>query len=114
MRTVTIGISSIEEASARVLAAFRGEKQGAFISFPTVEGLWTVLTPRRWTLLQALAGQEPMSLRAVARLLDRDVKNTHADVHALLNAGILERTDDARIVFPYDSVHVDFTIGKAA
>ncbi|MCJ2089974.1 helix-turn-helix domain-containing protein [Methylobacterium sp. E-005] len=114
MRTVTIGVSSIEETSARALAAFRGEMQGAFISFPTVEGLWTVLTPRRWALLQALAGREPMSLRAVARLLDRDVKNTHADVHALLNAGILDRTDDARIVFPYDSVHVDFTIGKAA
>jgi predicted transcriptional regulator len=114
MRTVTIGVSSVEEASARALAAFRGEKQGAFISFPTVEGLWTVLTPRRWALLRALAGQEPMSLRAVARLLDRDVKNTHADVHALLNAGLLDRTDDARIVFPYDAVHVDFTIGKAA
>ncbi len=55
-----------------------------------------------------------MSLRAVARLLDRDVKNIHADVHALLNAGILDRTDDERIVFPYDAVHVDFTIGKAA
>ncbi|MCJ2054428.1 transcriptional regulator [Methylobacterium sp. J-070] len=114
MRTVIIGVSSLEEASARALAAFRGEAQGAFVSFPTVEGLWTVLTPRRWALLGALAGQEPMSLRAVARLLDRDVKNTHADVHALLNAGILGRTDDVRIVFPYDAVHVDFTIGKAA
>lgn len=114
MRTVTIGVSSIEEAGARALAAFRGEKQDAFISFPTVEGLWTVLTPRRWALIKALAGQEPMSLRAVARLLDRDVKNTHSDVHALLSAGILNRTDDERIVFPYDAVHVDFTVGKAA
>jgi predicted transcriptional regulator len=114
MRTVTIGVSSVEEAGARALAAFRGEKQGAFISFPTVEGLWTVLTPRRWALIKALAGQEPMSLRAVARLLDRDVKNTHSDVHALLSAGILNRTDDERIVFPYDAVHVDVTVGKAA
>ena len=114
MRTVTIGVSSVEETTARALAAFRGEAQGAFISFPTVEGLWTVLTPGRWALLRALAGQEPMSLRAVARLLGRDVKNTHSDVHALLNAGILDRTADERIVFPYDAVHVDFTIGKAA
>jgi predicted transcriptional regulator len=114
MSAVTIGVSSVEEAGARALAAFRGEKQGAFISFPTVEGLWTVLTPRRWALIKALAGQEPMSLRAVARLLDRDVKNTHSDVHALLSAGILNRTDDERIVFPYDAVHVDFTVGKAA
>lgn len=114
MRTVTIGVSSVEQTTARALAAFRGEAQGAFITFPDVEGLWTVLTPRRWALIRALAGQEPMSLRAVARLLDRDVKNTHSDVHALLNAGILDRTADERIMFPYDAVHVDFTIGKAA
>ncbi|MCJ2071305.1 hypothetical protein MKK75_21340 [Methylobacterium sp. J-030] len=50
----------------------------------------------------------------MARLLDRDVNNTHADVHALLNAGILDRTDDARIVFPYDAAQVDLTIGRAA
>ena len=114
MRTVTIGVSSTEEASARALAAFRGEAQGEFISFPTVERLWTVLTPGRWALIRALAGQAPMSLRAVARLLDRDVKNTHADVHALLNAGLLDRTNDERIVFPYDAVHFDLTIGQAA
>lgn len=114
MRTVTIGVSSTEEASARAPAAFRGEAQGEFISFPTVERLWTVLTSGRWALIRALAGQAPMSLRAVARLLDRDVKNTHADVHALLNAGPLDRTNDERIVFPYDAVHVDFTIGQAA
>ena len=114
MRIVTIGVSSMEDANARALAAFRGETQGAFISFPTIESLWTVLTPGRWALIRALAGQEPMSLRAVARLLERDVKNTHTDVHALLNAGILDRKGDERIVFPYDAVHVDFTIGKAA
>ena len=114
MRTVTLGVSSTEETSARALAAFHGETQGAFISFPSVDRLWTVLTPGRWELIRALAGQAPMSLRAVARLLDRDVKNTHTDVHALLTAGILDRTEDDRIVFPYDAVHVDFTIGQAA
>ncbi|KQO71547.1 transcriptional regulator [Methylobacterium sp. Leaf88] len=114
MRTVTIGVSSTEETSARALGAFRGEPQGEFISFSSVERLWTVLTPGRWALIRALAGQTPMSLRAVARALDRDVKNTHADVHALLNAGLLDRTTDDLIVFPYDAVHVDFTIGQAA
>lgn len=114
MKTVTIGVSSAEDATARALAAFRGEKQGAFISFPTVERLWTVMTPGRWAMISALAGREPMSQRAVARLLDRDVKNVHGDVHALLNAGILDQTADGQILFPYEAVRVDFTIGKAA
>jgi hypothetical protein len=35
----------------------------------------------------------------------------HTDVHALLDAGMLRRTDDGEIEFPYDTVHVDFTSG---
>jgi predicted transcriptional regulator len=113
MRTVTIGVSSIEETNARALTAFSGEKQGEFISFESVELLWTVLTPRRWEIIQAMAGKGAMSLRAIARLVGRDVKTTHGDVHAMLNAGVLERTDEG-LLFPYDAVHVDFTVGKAA
>jgi len=37
----------------------------------------------------------------------------HGDVHALLNAGLLQKTDDGRILFPFDAVHVDFLL-KAA
>jgi predicted transcriptional regulator len=44
----------------------------------------------------------------------RDVKAVHGDIHALLSAGVLDRTEDGKIVFPYDAVHVDFTITKAA
>jgi predicted transcriptional regulator len=44
----------------------------------------------------------------------RDVKTTHGDVHALLNAGILKKTDDGKIVFPYDAIHVDFMIHGVA
>jgi hypothetical protein len=43
----------------------------------------------------------------------RDVKAVHADVHALLDAGILEKTGDGRIVFPYDAVRVSFVLQAA-
>jgi len=35
------------------------------------------------------------------------------DVHAFLNAGLLDKTEDGKIVFPYDAIHVDFIV-KAA
>ena len=54
-----------------------------------------------------------MTIREAARRLGRDVKAVHGDVHALLNTGILEKTNDGLIEFPFDSVHVDFTL-KAA
>lgn len=110
MKTVTIGLASVDAVKARMAAAFRGEKQGEFITFTSIERLWTVLTPRRWEIIQAMAGKGVMSLRGVARLVERDVKTTHGDVHALLDAGILEQSDEG-VCFPYDAVHVDFTVG---
>lgn len=111
MKTVTVTLAATEEINARALAAFAGEKQGEFITFTSIERMWTVLTPRRWEIIHAMAGKGAMSLRALARLVQRDVKTTHGDAHALLDAGILERADDGRLVLPYDAVHVDFTVG---
>ncbi len=70
--------------------------------------VWKVLTAKRWELLKAMAAQEPMTLREAARRVARDVKSVHGDVHALLDAGVLRKTDDGRIVFPYDAVRVEF------
>jgi predicted transcriptional regulator len=85
----------------------------ARISFATPELLWKVLTAKRWEILKAMAGQGAMSLREVARRVSRDVKSVHGDVHALLDAGVLRRTDPGETEFPYDSVHVEFTLHAA-
>lgn len=113
MTTVTIGISSAEDTKARVLRAFLSEEQGAFISFATAELLWKVITPKRWDVLKAMTGGGPMAIREVARRVDRDVKSVHGDIHALLMAGVVDRAEDGRIVFPYDEVHVDFVLRAA-
>lgn len=114
MNTVTIGVSSLDEVMRRTAAAFRGKPQGERISFASVELLWRTLTPRRWVLLRAMAGHGPMSIRAAARLVGHDVKTIHGDVQALLAADVLTKDAAGRIEFPYDAVHVDFTITRAA
>jgi predicted transcriptional regulator len=114
MRTVTLSIASREDVTRRALAAFDGQRQGARISFASVELLWQTLTRKRWELLKAMTGQGSMTIREAARRVGRDVKAVHADVHALLDAGVLDRDASGRIAFPYDAVHVDFTLTKAA
>jgi predicted transcriptional regulator len=47
-----------------------------------------------------LTGAGPLAIRGVARRLSRDVKAVHGDVHALLNAGVLQKTDDSLVVLP--------------
>ena len=113
MNTMTIGVSSVDETKARMRRAFRGEKQGAYIGFASLELLWKVLTPKRWEIARAMTGAGPLAIRELARRVDRDVKSVHGDVHSLLKAGVLDRADDGRIVFPHDEVHVDFVVRAA-
>ena len=113
MNTVTLGLPSAEATTQRMAAAFRGEVQGAHLSFASAELLWKVLTAKRWEILRAMTGEGEMAIREVARRVGRDVKAVHGDVQALLTAGILDRADRG-VIFPYDAIHVDFTLTKAA
>jgi predicted transcriptional regulator len=113
MRTVTLEVSSREEANRRLLRAVDGQPQGAFISFETPALLFKVLTQKRWELLSVLTGAGPVTLREAARRVERDVKAVHGDVHTLLDAGLLQKTGEGRILFPFDAVRVNFVL-KAA
>lgn len=113
MKTVTLQVTKTESVKRRVREAFQGKKQGARISFATPELLFRLLTAKRWDLIRALAGAGPVTIRGAARLVDRDVKAVHGDVRALLDAGVLRKTADGRIVFPFDAVHVDVMLHAA-
>ena len=111
-KTVTIGVSSIKQSMERVSKAARtGKFAGYGLYFLSLELLWQTLTPKRWDIIRAMAGQGPMAIREVARRVDRDVKAVHGDVHKLLRNGILKKTEDGQIEFPYDEIKVEFSVG---
>ena len=115
MKTVILDVRPPREAMAdlvRVWKTGRPEKS-ARISFASPELLWKVLTAKRWELLKAMCGGGPMSIREAARRVGRDVKAVHGDVTALLNAGVLDRLENGKVVFPFDAVKVEFLL-KAA
>lgn len=115
MKTVILDVRSPKEALAdftRVWKTGKGEKV-ARITFATPELLWKVLTAKRWQLLKAMCGAGPLSIREVARRVKRDVKAVHTDVTALLKAGVLDRDKDGRIIFPFDSLKVEFLLHAA-
>ena len=85
-------------------------QDSARISFATPELLWRVLTAKRWELLTVLCGAGPVSIREAARRVDRDVKAVHADVTALLKAGVLDRAKGGGIVFTYEAVKIEFML----
>ena len=83
------------------------------ISFATPELLWKVLTAKRWELLKVMCGAGPISIREAARRVERDVKAVHSDITALLNAGVLDRVEDGRVIFPFETVKVEFLLHAA-
>jgi predicted transcriptional regulator len=88
-------------------------EKSALISFATPELLWQVLTQNRWQLLKSLCGVGPVSIHDAAQRSGRDIESVHADVIALLGAGVLDRTNYGRIVFPFEAIKVEFLL-KAA
>lgn len=115
MKIVTLDVRSPTEALADFTQAWKTGKpqRTARISFATPELLWKVLTEKRWELLKALCGTGPVSIREAARRVGRDVKAVHGDVTALLNAGVLVRTEGGQIIFPFDAVKVEFILQAA-
>ena len=54
-----------------------------------------------------------VTIREAARRVNRDVKAVHGDVHALLNAGVLQKTADGLVIFPFDAIRVDVMLRAA-
>lgn len=110
MNEITISIASKGEVTDRVFDAFKGNVQGEYITFATPELLFKTLTVKRWDILKAMTGAGALSIRETSRRINRDVKAVHGDITALLKAGIINRTEDGKIEFPFDRVHVDFML----
>ena len=113
-RTVTIEISGMEQSLKRFAKAWRtGRASGKIISFESPEVLFRRITPKRWTLLTTLQAARPQSVRELARMLERDVKNVHGDVQALIEVGLVERAANT-VRVPFDEIRAAFTLTRAA
>ena len=116
MNTVVLDVREPGDAAKAFLRAWTtGEAERcARISFASPDLLWKVLTAKRWELLKTLCGAGPVSIREAARRVGRDVKPVHSDVTALLKAGVIDRAPGGGVVFPYDTVKVEFLLRAAS
>ena len=115
MKTVILEVASPDVSMASFAQSWKTGKpeRSARIAFATPELLWQVLTAKRWELLKALCGANPMSIREAARRVERDVKAVHADITALLVAGVINRDENGGVVFPFEAVKIEFLLEAA-
>lgn len=114
-RTLTIRLQKDWRSGLRGAAKKASARtyQGEELAFETAGAFFGKLTERRWELVRALQGQGAMPIREIARRVDRDVKRVHEDVSALIDLGLLERTDEG-VVCPFARIHVDLEMSAAA
>lgn len=119
MKIFSIRIQSLDDALAETARVWKAAEAGkkaktsSGVGFASYDDMHRILTPKRLEIVRALAGDEPMSIREVARRVGRDFKGVHSDVVALANAGIIHRTEEG-VSFPYDRIHFEFDVSAAA
>jgi predicted transcriptional regulator len=120
MNEVKLHISDLDgffenaiEGARRIDAGDLSEQPG-IVAFDSMEVLLKVLTANRWLLLRTLRREGRTSIRRLAQLLGRDYRAVHSDVHALMQADLIERNDGNEIFVPWDRITAEMAIDLAA
>ena len=110
-------MSAVEEMSKDFVKAWHsGEPADPLytLTFSSPAQLFSVITPKRWEMIERLQAIGPSSIRGLARALERDVKRVHEDVTMLIEWGLVERTEDRKVEVPFDVIHADFDLRAVA
>ena len=79
---------ALEDTGRRFIDAWHRLENGKrvrerHLSFESLEGLLSLLTPKRWELLKYVHSHPVRSIRALSEQLKRDYRRVHDDVDAL-------------------------------
>jgi predicted transcriptional regulator len=111
---ITVGGAMKTDAARRFVDAWhRAERGDTFrerhLAFESWDALARVLTRKRMDLLRYVRRHKVTSVRALAKSLGRDYSNVHADVQALLAAGLLDAADSG-VRADYDAIETKIAI----
>jgi predicted transcriptional regulator len=84
------------------------------LSFESARALFAELTPARIDLLEALRRRGPCSVYALAKEVERNYSNVHADVSKLEEHGLVQRTPEDQVFVPFESVEIHLALAKRA
>jgi predicted transcriptional regulator len=111
---ITVDGAMKDEASQRFVNAWRRAEGGEtflerHLTFESWDALARVLTGKRMELLRYVRRHNVTSVRALAKALERDYSNVHADVQALTAAGLLDAADGG-VRADYDVIETKIAI----
>jgi predicted transcriptional regulator len=115
-QTLTVRIESTDRFHEKVLSDLRAIEQGDtpegdefVVSLPDEAALSRVFSETNMELLHVIAEEEPESMRELARLVERDIKDVSRNLHELERLGVVRLEDAGRSKRPvvwYDEIEV--------
>ena len=115
-KTLYVRVSAREDALDRFEAAWHlasGRAAPAplsVLSFADLPLLMKNISPARWDLLKRLKKAGPLTIFALAKLLERDYKNVHTDVSRLLELNLLEKNQEGQVSVPWQAVRAELKL----
>jgi predicted transcriptional regulator len=115
-KAIKVKVGSAAKALDRFEAAWERAERGEratpehVLTFANLQLLLRTLTPARWTLLERLRAEGPLSVNELARRLQRDYKNVHGDVKRLVELSLIERRKDALVSVAWDVVRAEMRL----
>lgn len=109
-RHIHIGVEEADSGYERFVKAWHKAEAGKskqaeiHLNFEDFTILAAVLTPKRLELMRILRKDGPLSVRSLAKQLERDYKNVHSDVSVLEDVSLIQRTEDGLLVAPWDVI----------
>ncbi len=117
MRDFKIGIKSWGQSSQEAAELFEQFDSGVFpaqpierVFFHDVKTFLRYITPKRIDLLEELHRNGAISIRALAKQLNRSYKNVFDDVKLLEQAGLIEKDEGGLYSVPWDEVSASFKL----
>lgn len=83
------------------------------LSLPDEEALARVFSAQNLQLIRATAQHAPSSMRRLATIVDRDIKNVSQNLNELESLGLVDLFDEGRAkrpVVPYDEIEVIYPV----
>ncbi len=115
-KTLYVRVSGQADALDRFEAAWhlasgrRPPAPLALLSFADLPLLMKNLTPARWELLRELKKAGPVTIFALAKLLERDYKNVHTDVARLVELNLIGKNQDGKISVSWGAVRAELRL----
>ncbi|MDA1370411.1 MAG: ArsR family transcriptional regulator [Proteobacteria bacterium] len=91
-----------------------GESTVPRLAFGSMKELFSAITQKRLEMIRFVAAHGEMNTRQLSQHLERNYKNVYQDVKALVELGLLDKSEAGALSAPFDEIVIHAPVRDAA